>query len=85
MVLPDILSEVCATNAGVALNIHVISQSQYNLLNLYCQLPGGGQTQDLRLSHCCIDTLEDGDGEGGSFTCTRLCLGDHISSLKNAS
>ena len=57
MILPDIFSEICATNAGVTLNIHVVSESKNNLLDLYSQLSGGRQTQDLGLSHCGVDAL----------------------------
>ena len=46
--LPDVLAQVGASDAGVTLDVHVVSQRQDNLLNLNCQLSSGGQTQNLK-------------------------------------
>merc|ERR1719295_1176216 len=78
---PDVLPEVGAPNAGVALHIHVIPKCQHHLLDLDGQLPGGAQAEHLGLPHSRVDRLEDGDGECGSFSSTRLCLCNHVSSL----
>ena len=67
------------------------------LLNLNSQLPGGAQAEHLGLPHSRVNglklqnemqkgvkiqkNLEDGDGEGGSFSGTRLRLRNHISAL----
>ena len=39
--LPDVFAQVRATDARVALHVHVVSQGQHHLLNLDCQLSGG--------------------------------------------
>ena len=39
--LPDVLAQVRAADARVALHVHVVSQGQHHLLNLDCQLSCG--------------------------------------------
>ena len=79
--LSDVLPEVGASNAGVALHVHVISQGKDNLLDLDGQLTSWWQTEHLCLSDCGVNALKDWDGECGGFTSTRLWLGNNISSL----
>ena len=59
--LSDVLTEVGASDAGVALDVHVVTQGQNNLLDLDRQLPSGGQAEDLGLPDGRVDALEDGD------------------------
>ena len=66
--LPDILTQVGPPNAGVTLHVHVVSQGQNYLLDLNCQLPGGGQAQHLGLPHGGVNALQDADREGGGLT-----------------
>ena len=68
--LSDILPEVGASDARVTLHVHVISKGEHNLLDLDGQLASWGQAQHLGLPHCCVNALQDGDGECGGFTGT---------------
>ena len=79
--LPDVLAQVGSSDAGVTLNIHVVSEGKHHLLDLYGQLPGGGEAEDLGLSDGGVDTLEDGDREGGSLSSTGLSLGYDVTTL----
>ena len=81
--LSDVLAQVGPSDAGVALDVHVVTQGQDNLLDLHRQLPGGRQTEDLGLPDGRVDALEDGDREGCCLSCTGLSLSDHIPSLDN--
>ena len=81
--LSDVLAQVGTSDAGVALNIHVVSKGQHHLLDLHGQLPCGGEAEDLGLSDGGVDTLEDGDREGGSLSSTGLGLGYDVTTLDN--
>lgn len=56
--LANVFPDGGAANAGVALNIHVVSQGQHNGLDLGGQLSGGRKNESLRLSEANIDGLE---------------------------
>ena len=79
--LADVLAQVGASDAGVALDVHVVPQGQDNLLDLDSQFPGGRQAEDLGLPDGRVDALQDGDGEGCSLSCSGLSLSDHIPAL----
>ena len=79
--LPDVLSEIGSSDAGVTLDVHVVSKSQHDLLDLDGQLPGGRQTENLGLPHSGVNTLEDGAGEGRGLSCSGLSLSDDITTL----
>ena len=79
--LSDVLAQVGSSDAGVALDVHVVAQGQHHLLDLDRQLPGGGQAEHLGLPDGRVDALQDGDGEGCSLSCSGLSLSDHIPAL----
>lgn len=79
--LANILSNVGATDASMALNVHVISQSHHNALNLGRKFAGRGKDEGLGLAHGGIDDLEHRDRKSGCFTGTGLGLGDGIATL----
>ena len=81
--LSDVFTQIGPSDAGVALDVHVVTQGQHNLLDLDRQLPGGGQTEDLGLPDGRVDALEDGDREGCSLSCAGLSLSNHIPPLDN--
>ena len=81
--LADVLAQVGASDAGVALDVHVVPQGQDNLLDLNCQFSGGREAEDLGLPDGRVDALEDGDREGCCFSCAGLSLSDHIPPLDN--
>jgi len=81
--LSDILANGSATDACVALDIHVVSKGEDDRLDLSCQLASRGKHECLGFSEVCIDRLEDGNRESRGFTRPRLSLGNHIAALDN--
>lgn len=79
--LADIFPEVCTTDTNVTLNIHEVTQSQDYFLNLDRQFTGWREAEDLSFAQCCVQTLKDGNWEGGSFTGARLRLSDNITTF----
>ena len=73
-----VLTNAGTTNAGVALNLHEIANSDNNLLNLLGQLASGGENQSLALLNSRVDLLESRDRESSSLASTRLGLGNNI-------
>jgi hypothetical protein len=76
-----VITNTGAANAGVALNVHEVANSDNDLLDLLGQLTGGGENQSLALLHVGVDLLENRDGEGGSLAGTGLGLGNDIVAL----
>lgn len=64
----------------MALNVHVVTQSQNHRLNLSCQLAGWRQHKSLGVAQGGVDGLKHRNAKGGRFTGTRLRLRDHITS-----
>ena len=79
--LANILSNVGATNASMALDVHVVSQSHHNALNLGRKFAGRGKDEGLGLADGGVDDLKHRDREGGRFTGTGLGLGDGVATL----
>lgn len=67
-----------ATNAGVALDVHEVTDGDNNLLDLLGKLAGGGEDESLAGLEAGVDLLENGDGEGGSLASTGLSLSNDI-------
>jgi hypothetical protein len=65
----------------VALNVHEVSDSNNDLLDLLSQLTGGGEDEGLALLDIGVELLEDGDRESGSLSGTRLGLSNDIVSF----
>lgn len=76
-----VVADAGATNAGVALNVHEVTNGNDDLLDLLSQLAGGGKNQGLALLDSRVDLLENGNGEGSSLASTGLGLGDDIVAL----
>lgn len=79
--LPDVLADVGAADAGVALHVHVVAEGHDDGLDLRGQLAGRGEHEGLRLAHGGVDHLQHRDGEGRRLARTRLRLGDGVASL----
>ena len=79
--LGHIFTDVGTTNASVALDVHVITESDDNLLDLLGKLTGGGEDKSLSTLDVRVELLEDGNREGSGFSGTRLSLSDDIVSL----
>lgn len=75
-----IVTNIGTSDAGMDLDLQVIAQSADDDLDLLGQLASGGHDEGLDLVLGVVDTLEDGDGESGGLTGTRLGLGNHITS-----
>lgn len=73
-----IITDAGTTNAGVALDVHEISDGNNDLLDLLSQLTGGSENQGLALLDVRVKLLENRDGESGSLSGTRLGLCDNI-------
>mmetsp|Transcript_17574 Transcript_17574/g.36132 ORF Transcript_17574/g.36132 Transcript_17574/m.36132 type:complete len:370 (-) Transcript_17574:53-1162(-) len=81
----NVVTDSGTSDTSVDLNVHVISKSQNNFLNLARQLTGWGQDQGLTLLDRMVDNSQTTDREGGGFTGTGLGLGDQISSRNSGS
>jgi hypothetical protein len=77
-----VITDRGTTNAGVALNVHEVTDSNNDLLDLLGQLTGWGQDQSLAGLEVGVDLLEGGDRESGSLTSTRLGLSNDIVAWK---
>lgn len=73
-----VITDAGAANAGVALNVHEVTDGDDDLLDLLGQLTGGSKDEGLALLDVGVDLLEDRDGEGSGLASTRLGLGNHI-------
>lgn len=76
-----VITDRGAANAGVALNVHEVTDGDNDLLDLLGQLTGGGEDEGLALLDSRVDLLEGGDGESGRLASTRLGLGNDIVTL----
>ncbi|KAK5624747.1 hypothetical protein RRF57_000463 [Xylaria bambusicola] len=73
-----IITDAGTTNAGMAFDVHKITDSHNHLLNLLGKFAGGGENQSLALLDVGVDLLENRDGESGGLASTRLGLRDNI-------
>jgi len=76
-----VITNTGTTNACVALNVHEVTNGNDDLLNLLSQLTSWGKDQGLALLDVWVQLLEDGDGESGSLSGTRLSLSNNIMSF----
>ena len=77
-----VLTNAGTTNAGVAFDIHEVTNGNNDLLNLLSQLTGWGEDQCLTLLEVWVELLENGDGECSSLSGTRLSLSNDIVALQ---
>jgi hypothetical protein len=75
-----VLTNIGSTDAGVALNVHEVADSDNDFLNLLSKLTSRGKNQSLAGFQVLVYLLEDRDGEGGSFASSRLSLCNDIRS-----
>lgn len=79
----DILANFCATNARMNLDIQVITECQEDTLDLLGEFASWSQDKCLCVPQIRIDSLQNSNGKGGSFTCSRLGLRNDISTTCN--
>lgn len=77
----DVFAYGRSADAGMALDIHVVTQCEHDGLDLGCEFAGGGEDEGLCFADGDIDGLEDGDGKGCGFTGTGLGLGNDVAAL----
>jgi hypothetical protein len=73
-----VVANAGAANAGVALNVHEVTDGDNDLLDLLGELTGGGEDKRLAGLDVGVDLLQGGDGEGSRFTGTGLGLRNDI-------
>lgn len=73
-----VITNAGAANAGVALDVHEVTDGNNDLLDLLSKLTGGCEDQSLARLDVGVDLLQHGDREGGSLAGTRLGLGNDI-------
>ena len=75
----DVFTDTGSSDTSVALNVHVVSQSQNDILDLDSQFSGRRENKSLSLPHRGINRLQYRDTEGGGFTGSGLSLSDDVS------
>lgn len=76
-----VVTDAGTTNAGVALDVHEVTDGDDDLLDLLGKLTGGSQDQSLALLDSGVDLLENGNGESSRLASTGLGLGNDIVAL----
>jgi hypothetical protein len=76
-----VVTDAGAANAGVALDVHEVTDGDNDLLDLLSELTGGGEDKRLAGLNAVVDLLESRDGEGRGLSGTGLGLGDNIVAL----
>lgn len=73
-----VVTDAGTANAGVALDVHEVTDGDNDLLDLLSELTGGGEDKRLAGLDVGVDLLEGRDGEGSRLTGTRLGLRNDI-------
>jgi len=73
-----VVTDAGAANAGVALDIHKVTNGNNDLLDLLGELTGGGEDQRLAGFDVGVDLLQGGNGESSRLAGTGLGLGNDI-------
>jgi hypothetical protein len=76
-----VITNAGTTNAGVALDVHEVTDSNNDLLDLLSQLTGWREDQSLALLDVGVKLLKDGNGESGGLSSSRLSLSNNIMAL----
>ena len=63
----DVITDGGTTDAGMDLDLHVVTESDDDLLDLLGQLTGGGKDEGLALTELGIKLAKGTDGEGGGL------------------
>lgn len=73
-----VITNAGTANAGVALDVHEVTDGDDDLLDLLGQLTGGSENQSLAGLDAGVDLLEDRNGEGSGLAGTGLGLSNNI-------
>jgi hypothetical protein len=80
-----IVTNTGSANTGVALDLHEVSNSNHDLLDLLGKFTGWSEDKSLALLDVWVEFLENGYGKGGGFSSTRLSLRNDIVTSKKIS
>lgn len=73
-----VITDSSTTNAGVAVDVHKVTNSDNDLLDLLGQFTGGSNNQSLAGLDGGVELLQSGDGESSGLSSTGLGLSDDI-------
>ena len=73
-----VITNAGTTNAGMALDVHEVTDGDNDFLDLLSQFTGGSKDQSLALLDVWVKLLEDGNGESSGLSGSRLGLSDNI-------
>jgi len=73
-----VIPDAGTTNAGVALDVHEVTNGDNDLLDLLSKLTGGGENESLAGLEVGVDLLENRNGEGSGLAGTGLSLSNNI-------
>ena len=59
----DVGADLSAADAGVTLDLEILTDGEHNLLGLLGELTGGGQDDGLGLHDCVVDASQNTDAE----------------------
>jgi len=76
-----VVANAGATDTGVALDLHKVTNGDHDLLDLLSQLTGWGENQGLASLDGWVELLESRDGESGGLSGTRLSLSNDIATF----
>jgi len=76
-----VLADVRTTDTSMALDVHVVAESDDDLLNLRCKFAGWGEDERLGSFDRHVQSLKNGNGKGRSLASARLGLCDHVVAL----
>lgn len=73
-----VIADSGTTNAGVALDVHEVTNGNDDLLDLLGQFTGGSDNQSLASLDVGVELLQSRDGESGGLSGSGLGLSDDI-------
>mmetsp|Transcript_23503 Transcript_23503/g.73932 ORF Transcript_23503/g.73932 Transcript_23503/m.73932 type:complete len:306 (+) Transcript_23503:468-1385(+) len=79
----DVLADRLASDAGVALHRHVVSEREHHLLRLLCQLARRGERERLGLALRGVDAVQHAHRKDGRLAGARLRLRDGVAALED--
>jgi hypothetical protein len=79
--LGHVLTDVSATDARVAFDVHVVAEGDDDLLDLLRKFTGWRKDERLGAFDSKVELLENGDGKGSGLARAGLGLCDHIMTL----
>ncbi len=76
--LADVIAHVGASDAGVALHLHEVTELDDHLLDLLRELAGGSEEECLTGAVLDVDALQVTDCKSGGLACSTLSLANRV-------